>query len=135
MATAQKQLNDMRDVIVLGKKGDEVLTLKFRKHVYKNDWLPAWLAVCFIYLSFGIAVICSPLLMQANDRSWGVWMWCAIFSLVPLFLATGWIVGGYNDYKYIHEEFANLETLEQENRSTVVTIDDQGSESSQAASA
>jgi hypothetical protein len=109
LITTQKQINDMRNTIVIGKVGNDPITIQFRRHMLANDWVPASIVVTVISFAFGLAILLAPLLIESEKRSSLLWVFCLLFSLVPFLATVAWIVGGYQDYKYIRQELEQAE--------------------------
>ena len=109
LITTQKQLSDMRNVMVIGKVGNDCVSLQFRRHMLCNDWIPAWLEVTFLSLAFGLIILLAPLLVLEERRTGLLWFFCAVISLVPILATVAWVVGGYHDLQYIREELARAD--------------------------
>ena len=109
LASTQKQLNDMRNVIVIGKVGSDPVSLQFRKHMLNNDWVPGWLLVSLLSFAFGLMILLAPLLAPEDKRTGLLWFFCSIFSLVPILVTVAWVIGGYHDLRYIRGELAQAE--------------------------
>jgi hypothetical protein len=124
LISTQKQLNDMRNVIVIGKVGSDPVSVQFRRHMLNNDWIPAWLAVSLLSFVFGLMILVAPLLAPEEKRTGLLWFLCTVFSLVPLFATVAWVIGGYQDLRYIQTELARAEkVLEQKPAEPNATAD------------
>ena len=82
LITTQKQLSDMRNVMVIGKVGNDPVSLQFRRHMLHNDWIPTLIEVTFISLAFGLIIFLAPLLVPEQTRTGLLWFFCAVMSLV-----------------------------------------------------
>lgn len=117
LASTFKMLNDMRNILLIGKVGNEHVSISFRKHMLRYDWIPAWLLVSFLCFGFGLLVFLAPILVPAEKRTWVLWFFCIVFSLVPFLSSIAWLIGGYMDLKYIRKEI----TLAEQNSTQKVT--------------
>jgi hypothetical protein len=111
LASTQKQLNDMRNVIILGKVANDPISMPFRRHMLYGDWVPGWIAVMFLSFAFGLFILLAPLLVDDQFRSGLLWFVCVTLSLFPFFASFGWLFGGYADFVYIRGELLEAERV------------------------
>jgi hypothetical protein len=123
LLSTQKQLNDMRNVMVIGKVGSDPVSLPFRRHMLHNDWIPAWLVVSLLSFAFGLMVLLAPLLALEEKRTGLLWFFCIVFSLVPFLATVAWVIGGYQDLQYIQMELVRAEKVAEQPPAEPVAAD------------
>lgn len=110
LATAQRQINSMRDVMLLGKIGNEPIDFNFRWHMLYNDWIPAWALTSFLSMVFGATIASLPMMVTSSQGGY-IWAVCILLSLVPLGASVLWIISGWSDMRFIKREIEKAERL------------------------
>ena len=110
-----KLLNDTRNIILIGKVGNDTIPLRLRKHMFHYDWLPAWILGTLVILAFGFMTLLFPVLVELTKRSAILWIGCLIIFLFPFSATVSSLISGYKDYRYISEELSRAEKNEQKN--------------------
>jgi len=78
-----KQTNEVRDRIVLGKIGNDVLPEAHAWRMLWADWLPMKLGLAFVSLMLGIIILALPSLAGGSSTPRSFSIICDVASVVP----------------------------------------------------
>jgi hypothetical protein len=102
LGDAAKQLNDMRNVILVGKIGSDDLTREHKKLILENDWIPGEIAAVSMSIAYGIIILLIPLAQKAAITD-SLWWACILFSIFPFFAGIAFLTTGFKEYRIMRE--------------------------------
>ena len=114
--TALREINEKRDVIIVGFFQNNKLRWKHRKRLYENDWKPLYKVFLFMTASFGVIFFLLPLLAKGTTsiQSKVLWAICILISLIAFFAFGSFLKLGKSDKEIITEALNRAEKEEKE---------------------
>ncbi len=94
-----KELNRLRDVVILGHDGGHPIPPEHCKHIMENDWKP--MTACIILVCFGFSAISglSPFLLQMEESGIAAWAIALGVALYSAFMGANWIPAALKDWR------------------------------------
>ncbi|KQX20957.1 hypothetical protein ASD01_29510 [Ensifer sp. Root423] len=106
--SASQAINERRDAVLLGRSGDQALSIRHRRLIMKNDWLPMTVATGIACIVFGVLLAIAPTTLNLSpNMSW----LCYVLCLVPGIGAISLLYGGAHEYRLMKEVLAAEENV------------------------
>jgi hypothetical protein len=81
--TGIKNTNEVRDRIVTGKVGVDLLPIPYLWRLFLLDWLPLKLSLAFVSLTLGVIILLLPTLRRAGSTQEGFTAVCYVAAAMP----------------------------------------------------
>jgi hypothetical protein len=98
--SAYNQINSERNIIIMGKIGNDKISLDHRKILYYNDWVPLMKGLIVRSFIFCVLIFFMPFMAQKEDRKI-VWLITLVTFLIPLMTLIGSVVDYYQESEMI----------------------------------
>lgn len=96
--TVTKELNRLRDSIILGHDNGKVIPPRHLEHIRDNDWMPIAWCVAFACLGFSLVAAALPLLLDTQDKTLQAWPVAVGVSIFMGFMGCKWISAACSDW-------------------------------------
>lgn len=102
LGDAAKQLNDIRNTILIGKIGSDVLTPEHKKLILENDRVPGEVAAVSMSIAYGLIIFLIPLVQHIEITDF-LWWACILLSIFPFFAGGAFVVTGFKEYRFMRK--------------------------------
>ena len=111
-----KLVNEIRDNIILGRRGEQELTLEHRRHMAFRDWRPINVGIVFASFAMACVVIAAAILIASSPEIEGkglvkffVVVVSFMVAFVPLLATVGWCFSLFKDWQLIRQTITKAE--------------------------
>lgn len=101
--TVAKELNRLRDSIILGHDAGRIIPPEHLKHIMDNDWKPMLWCVMFVCFGFSLVSGASPFLLDTQEQTREAWAIAFGVSVFTGFMGCIWIPAARSDLRSMND--------------------------------